>query len=202
MLVQGIMRQCSAMSRVAPCRCRLLPSLSQPLQRRGCGAASSRPQQQQQQQAHASSLQSQQPPHRQHVRADATTASAAAEAAAPSAPAAAAAKQPVASLVKVLRSRGLIQDVTSEELEQVCCVVCLCVACVGRGPCSSCGAQHACCDRLKCQHPGMHSALGPCWFVLTTLSLTTAGIAGRCQHIPACVLWLRPNSRQPAPRCV
>jgi hypothetical protein len=72
-----------------------------------------RPQQQQQQQQCQPALQQQ--------RRLVATSAASAEVEAATAPAAAAAAgaQPTANLVSVLRGRGLLQDVTSEDLEKV-----------------------------------------------------------------------------------
>jgi hypothetical protein len=71
-----------------------------------------RPQQQQYQQQCQPALQ-------QQCMLVATSAASAEVEAAPAAAAAAAAAQPTANLVTLLRSRGLLQDVTSEDLEKV-----------------------------------------------------------------------------------
>jgi hypothetical protein len=73
-----------------------------------------RPQQQQQQQQCQPALQQQ----RRLVATSAASAEVEA-ATAPAAAAAAAGAQPTANLVSVLRGRGLLQDVTSEDLEKV-----------------------------------------------------------------------------------
>lgn len=96
--------------------------------------------------------------------------------------------QPVANLVSVLRSRGLIQDITSDELEKVAADVCLPIYC-GFDPTAD--SLHLgevigqLCQQETMQYSG-NSATNP--FAMHAASTTAAETAGSgylIPHLPA-----------------